>query len=87
MLRRALELEPDAAVSHVNLGLALLRAGKPADAITRFEAAAALNGPADIHRYLAEAYAALGRNEESRRELAAYEQVKHDRLQRAGAAR
>ena len=87
LLRRALELEPDAAVSHVNLGLALLRGGKPAEAITRFEAAAALNGPADIHRYLAEAYAALGRDEESRRELAAYEQMKHDRLQRAGAAR
>jgi tetratricopeptide (TPR) repeat protein len=87
LLRKALELEPDAAVSHINLGLALLRAGKPAEAITRFETAATLNGPADIHRYLAEAYAALGRDEESRRELAAYGQLKQDRLQRAGGAR
>jgi len=90
LLRKALELEPDAAVSHVNLGLALLRAGQPAEAVTRFQAAAALNAPAplvDVHRYLAEAYSALGRDEESRRELAVYEQLRHERLQRGGAAR
>jgi len=71
-------------------GLALLRAGQPAEAVTRFQAAAALNDPAplmDVHRYLAEAYSALGRDEESRRELAVYEQLKHERLQRSGAAR
>jgi tetratricopeptide (TPR) repeat protein len=90
LLRKALELEPNAAVSHVNLGLALLRAGQPAEAVTRFQAAAALNDPTpliDVHRYLAEAYSALGRDEEGRRELAAYEQLKHERLQRSGAAR
>jgi tetratricopeptide (TPR) repeat protein len=87
LLRKALDLEPDAAVSHLNLGLALLRAGQPAEAVTRFQAAAALNGPPDVHRHLADAYAALGRDDDSRRELEIYARLKHDRLQRTGAAR
>jgi Flp pilus assembly protein TadD len=75
-------------VSHLNLGLALLRAGQAAEAVARFEAAAALNSPPDdVHRLLADAYAALGRDDDSRRELGIYTQLKHDRLQRAGARR
>jgi tetratricopeptide (TPR) repeat protein len=87
LLRKALDLEPDSAVSHLNLGIALLRAGQPAEAVTRLQAAAALNGPADTHRYLAQAYAALARDEESRRELAIYTRLKRDQLQRTGARR
>ena len=74
-------------MSHLNLGLALLRAGQPVEAITRLQAAASLNGPPDVHRYLAEAHASLGHEEDSRRELAIYAQLKRDRLQRTGTGR
>jgi len=86
-LRKALDLEPNAAVSHLNLGIALLRAGQPDEAVTRLQAAATLGGPPDVHRYLAEAYDALHQEDASRRELEVYEQQRRTRLQRAGAAR
>ena len=87
LLRKALLLEPNLAVSHLNLGLALLYAGHPAEAIDRFKSAAALNAPPDVHQHLAQAYAALGQDEDSRRELALYEQMKQESLRRAGGNR
>lgn len=87
LLRKALLLEPDVAVSHLNLGLALLYAGHAAEAIERFKSAAALNGPADVHQHLAQAYALLGQDDDSRRELALYEQIKQESLRRAGGNR
>ena len=87
LLRRALALAPDAAVSHLNLGLALLYAGQPAEAIERFMSAVLLNAPLEVHLHLAQAYAALGQPGESRRELAVYEQMRQDVLRRAGAQR
>ena len=74
-------------MSHLNLGLALLYAGQPAEAIERFKSAVALNAPPDVHQHLARAYAALGQDEDSRRELALYEQMKQDSLRRAGGNR
>ena len=67
--------------------VALMLAGRPAEAIARFTSALALNGPDDIHQRLAEAYAAVGRGEDSRRELELYEKLKQARLQRTGADR
>ena len=87
LLRKALLIEPDAAVSHLNLGLALLYAGKPAEAIERFKVAVRLRGPIDVHQYLAQAYAALGNLDESRRELSVYDQLQQENLRRAGANR
>ena len=87
LLRRALEIAPNEMVSHLNLGMALMLAGQPGEAIERFTRALALNGPDDIHQRLAQAYGALGRNDESRRELELYEQLKQTRLQHAGADR
>ena len=87
LLRKALALAPDEAVSHLNLGLALLNLRQPAEAVERFKSAVALNGPPDLHRHLADAYLALGQVEESRRELAVYEQLKQESLRRAGANR
>jgi len=87
LLRKALQLEPDAAVSHLNLGLALLYAGKPAEAIERFEAAVRLRAPIEVHQHLAQAYAALGNLDESRKELGLYEQLRQENLRRAGANR
>ena len=87
LLRRALEIAPDEMVSHLNLGIALMLAGRPAEAVERFTSALALHGPDEIHQRLAQAYAAMGRAEDSRREIALFEQVKQMRLQQAGADR
>jgi Flp pilus assembly protein TadD len=86
-LRRALDLAPSDPIAHLNLGMALMLAGQPAEAVERFTAAVALNGPPDVHERLADAYAALGRTEDSRRELDLYERLKQNRLQQAGTPR
>jgi tetratricopeptide (TPR) repeat protein len=87
LLRRALELAPRDPVSHLNLGTALLLSGQPAEAIEHFTSAVALDGPPVLHQQLADAYAALGRTEDSRRELEIFEQLKRSRLQHAAAPR
>jgi hypothetical protein len=55
--------------------------------VDRLNTAAALNAPPDVHRHLAEAYAAMGQAEDSRREIATYERLKQDALRRRSAAR
>jgi tetratricopeptide (TPR) repeat protein len=62
----------------------LSAAGRAADAAAVYEKAAALGGPADIYRQLAALYATLGRQEDSRRAQAAYEER---RAQEAGLSR
>ncbi len=87
LLRRALELAPDDPIAHLNLGMALMLAGKPAEAIEQYTAAVTLKAPSDVHLRMAEAYAALGRADDSRRETEIYEQLAQDRLQRTGTPR
>jgi hypothetical protein len=67
--------------------LALLKAGQAADAIPHLRAGAGPGVAPDVHRHLADAYAATGQNDESRRERARYTQARQDALRRAGAAR
>ncbi len=83
LLRKALQLEPDNAVSYLNLGMALVLAGQPAEAVEQLTKAASLNAPIEVHRQLAEAYAALGRAADNRREMDIYEQAKRSRLRTA----
>jgi tetratricopeptide (TPR) repeat protein len=87
LLRKALDLKPDAASSHLDLGSALAKAGHHAEAIERFKSAVILSAGFDVHLKLAESYAALGQLEESRREQATYERLKQESLARAGASR
>src|SRR6185369_5029538 len=78
LLRRALDLVPDDPIAHLNLGMALMLAGKPAEAIEQYTAAVTLNAPSDVHLRMAEAYEALGRADDSRREMGIYEQLTQD---------
>jgi tetratricopeptide (TPR) repeat protein len=87
LLQRALVLEPTAAASHLDLGVALLENGQAAAAVDRLNTAAALNAPLDVHRHLARAYAVLGRKDESQKEQAAYEQLKRESISKTGGAR
>lgn len=87
LLQKALALEPGSAVSHLNLGLALLYAGQPAAAVERFQSAVLLNAPPEVHQHLAQAYEALGQTEQRLKELAIYERLRRESLERAGAQR
>jgi len=66
----ALTLDPDNARSHRELGLALLRARRPQEAIERLDAAQRLEPTAEGLAYLADAYAAAGDRDESARQRA-----------------
>jgi tetratricopeptide (TPR) repeat protein len=74
---RMIELVPDEPVSHYNLGTLYKLAEKPELAIRQFEAAARLAphfaGP---HYQLFNAYRTAGRAEDSRRELAIFQEVR-----------
>jgi tetratricopeptide (TPR) repeat protein len=87
LLQRALVLEPRAATSHLDLGLALLEGGQIAAAIERLTTAAALNAPFDVHRHLAKAYATLGQKDESAKEQATYERLRREAIVKTGRAR
>jgi tetratricopeptide (TPR) repeat protein len=87
LLRQALERDPESAQLRLDLGLALLKAGQPADAIEPLAGAAAKENSEDAHVYLAEAYAALGRNADAERERAIASRLRQESLRRAGALR
>ena len=87
LLRRVLEREPQSPGSHLDLGIALLKGGHAAEAVEHLTAAAASENSEDVHAYLADAYAAIGRREDSERERATFLRMRQDTLRRAGAAR
>jgi tetratricopeptide (TPR) repeat protein len=87
LLRKALEAEPGEPASEVELGLALLRGGKAAEAISHLRAGAVPGGSPEVHRHLAAAYEAAGQADDARRERALFAQARQDALRRAGAAR
>ena len=87
LLRKALEADPGDASAELELGLAFLRAGRAGEALPHLRAGAASSTSPDVHRHLAEAYAAAGQADESRRERALYAQARQDARRRAGAAR
>ena len=53
LLRQALERDPQSAQSHLDLGLALLKAGQPAEAIEHLTTATATDNSEDVTRHLA----------------------------------
>jgi len=79
--------EPDSSSVHLDLGIALLKAGRPAEAVEELTTAVTLHAHFDVHAYLAEAYAAVGRVEDSERSRDTYDRMRQDELRRAGAAR
>ena len=87
LLRQALERDPESAQSRLDLGVALLKAGQPAQALEQLTAAAARENSEDAHEYLAQAYAALGRGSDADRERAIVARMRQDALRRVGAGR
>ena len=87
LLRKALATDPGDASLELDLGLALLRANRAAEALPHLRAGAASSPAPEVHRHLADAYAATGQADESKRERALYAQARQDAMRRAGAAR
>jgi len=87
LLRKIVRAEPDSSSVHLDLGIALLKAGRPAEAVEELTTAVTLHAHFDVHAYLAEAYAAVGRVEDSERSRDTYDRMRQDELRRAGAAR
>jgi len=89
--RQALNDDPNTARSSRDLGLALMKAERPQEAIGYFERAQQLEPTAEGHRSLADAYKAMGNAEESERQNALYEQTiqrrKLERLRELGGSR
>jgi predicted Zn-dependent protease len=71
-LERAAALDPESSRSHRDLGVALLRARRAAEAIDHLQRAQQIEETADGFAQLADAYAAIGNAEESARMRAAY---------------
>jgi len=87
LLRKVVDAQPGDAAAELELGLALLRAGQAADALPHLRAGVVPGSAPEVHRHLAEAYAATGQADESRRERALYAQARQEALRRAGAER
>jgi tetratricopeptide (TPR) repeat protein len=87
LLRQALERDSDQARSHLDLGIALLKAGQAAEAVERLTAAAMRDNSEDAHAYLSEAYAALGRREDAERERGIVVRMRQEALRRTGGGR
>jgi predicted Zn-dependent protease len=71
----ALELDPGNARSRRDLGLALLRAKRPQEAVAHLDAAQRLEPTVEGSAYLADAYAAAGNRDESARQRALSQQL------------
>jgi tetratricopeptide (TPR) repeat protein len=87
LLGRALVYDPRAPGSHLDLGLALLGAGRFDEAIERVSTAVALGAPVDTYLSLAEAYEAAGRPDDAARARATHASLKRDAIRRSGAWR
>jgi len=87
LLRQALERDAQSAQARLDLGLALLKAGQPAEAVEHLTAAAAKENSEEAHEYLSEAYAALGRRADAERERAIAVRMRQDAVRRTGAGR
>jgi tetratricopeptide (TPR) repeat protein len=87
LLQKVVDDDPTVAGSILDLGLALVAAGRHSEAIRFLKKAAELGAHHEVHKHLAAAYGVLGQMDESRRAHALYEQLKRDDLRRAGANR
>ena len=87
LLRQALERDQGSARAHLDLGIALVKAGQAADAIEHLSTATVGETSEDAHEYLSEAYAAVGRRDEADRERAIVVRMRQEALRGAGTGR
>jgi len=84
LLRQAFVLDPRTPRSHRELGLALLAAGRAAEAVKSLDMAIGLGGPLDTFLDLAEAYDALGSDDDAARARAEHARRKQEAIREDG---
>ena len=80
LLEQIVEQEPTSAGAHLALGVALIKAGRAAEAVDRLQAAAGLGADGDVYRHLADAYAQIGAADQSARAREVYARIRRERL-------
>jgi tetratricopeptide (TPR) repeat protein len=80
LLAQVVEQEPRSAGASVALGVALIKAGRAAEAVDRVQAAAGLGADGDVYRHLADAYAQIGDADLSARAREVYQRIRRERL-------
>jgi superkiller protein 3 len=80
LLTQIVEKDPKSSGAHVALGVALIRAGRGAEAVDRLQAAAGLGAFGDVYRHLADAYALTGQTDLSARAREVYRGIRRERL-------
>jgi tetratricopeptide (TPR) repeat protein len=85
--QQVIDREPNVASNQVSLAQSLAKAGRHEAAIEHFVRALGLNAGPQVHRALAEEYAALGRLEDSEKERATFERLQEERLRMLGTVR
>jgi hypothetical protein len=81
--RRVIELEDTSATNHLRLAESLAAVGRFEDALVSIQMAISRKAGPDAHRRLADAYGALGRNDESVRERGRYVELRLQELRAA----
>jgi tetratricopeptide (TPR) repeat protein len=80
LLTQIVEKDPKSSAAHVALGVALIRAGRGAEAVERLQAAAGLGAFGDVYRHLADAYALIGQMDMSARAREVHRGIRRERL-------
>lgn len=80
LLTQIVEKDPKSSGAHVALGVALIRAGRGAEAVDRLQTAAGLGAFGDVYRHLADAYALIGQADMSARAREVYRGIRREQL-------
>jgi tetratricopeptide (TPR) repeat protein len=80
LLEQIVEQEPKSAGAHMALGVALIKAGRAADAVDQLQTAAGLGADGDVYRHLADAYAQIGAADQSARAREVYVRIRSERI-------
>jgi tetratricopeptide (TPR) repeat protein len=82
LLSEIVERDAKSASARVELGVALIKAGRPSEAVEQLQAAAGLGATGAVYGHLADAYSALGDTVQSARAREVYERIRRERLRR-----
>ena len=87
LLTQALAYDDTSAGAHLDLGLALLNAGRFTEAADRLSLAAVRDAPLEVYLHLARAYDGSGQTDRARRARELYESMKRDAIRQGGGGR
>jgi predicted Zn-dependent protease len=84
LLTKALAYDDTSAAAHLDLGLALLNAGRFTEAADHLSFAVVRDAPLEVYLHLAQAYDGSGQTDRARRARELYESMKRAAIRQAG---